>query len=116
MASTRRRRRQATLPLREFVGDAQLVFELPGRVHVRAASHEEAISIITDVVRNQRRAPSGFSIEFNGDAIDTINLRLQTAMVEGAAFSTFPVRDIHLVRLVEQQLLDNRPPAQGAPT
>jgi hypothetical protein len=100
---------QSTLPLREFVGEAQLVFELPGRVHVRAASHEEAQSIITDVVRNRRKAPPGFSIAFSGDAIDTINLRLEAAMVDGPQPGGLPVRDIHLINLVERRLL-------GAPT
>jgi hypothetical protein len=94
---------QTGLPLREYHGDAQLVFELSGHVRVRASSDEEARSIITDVVRRQRMPPEGFELIFNADTATNMKEWL-------------PVRDIHLINLTEQLLLDDKPPVQGAST
>jgi hypothetical protein len=104
---------QAALPLREYQGSAQLTFELPGRVRVRASSDAEARTIITDVIRHRRKPPIGFGILLDGDAVDDFNLKLEAAMgndvMGGPRDRTLGVRDIHLTELTERRLL-------GAPT
>jgi len=103
---------QASLPLREFEGDVLLLFELPGRIKVRASSDAEARRIVTDVVRNNRRNPPGFSVVLDGDAIDAFNNRLAASVADGHPNRTLGVTDIVLTNLVEQRLLDNVLPAQ----
>ena len=97
---------QPGLPLREYHADAQLLFELPGRVRVRASSQEEAQAIITDVVRNNRKPPEGFAIGIDGDAIDSFNLRLEAALADSHRHRTLGVRDIQFsTPLTERRLI-----------
>ena len=105
---------QAGLPLREYHGEATLLFELPGQIQVRASSDAEARRIITDVVRNQRRAPPGFAIGIDGDAFDTLNQRLMATAADGPMHRALPIQDVEVINLTERLMLDNRPPAQGA--
>ena len=101
---------QAALPLRDYQADARLMFEIPGRVRVRAASEAEARSIITDVVRNHRKPPEGFAIGLDGDAIDSFNLRLEAALADGHRHRTLGVRDIEFTSpLTERRLLGGPP-------
>jgi len=96
---------QPALPLREYHADAQLLFELPGRVRVRASSEAEARSIITDVIRRARPAPPGFAIGLDGDAIDSFSLKLEAAMADGQHNRTLGVRDVIFTNLTERRLL-----------
>lgn len=97
---------QLGLPLREYHADAQLLFELPGRVRCRASSDVEAGQLITDVVRGVRAAPAGFSVAIDGDALDTFNLRLEAALADGPHNRTLGVRDIIYQKLTERRLLE----------
>ncbi len=101
---------QPALPLRDYQAEAQLMFEMPGRVRVRAASEEEAKSIIADVVRNNRKPPEGFSIGIDGDAIDSFNVRLEAALADSHKHRTLGVRDIEFTSpLTERRLLGGPP-------
>ncbi len=97
---------QPALPLRDYQADARLMFDMPGRIRVRAASEEEARGIITDVVRNHRKPPEGFAIGLDGDAIDSFTIRLEAALADSHKNRTLGVRDIEFTTpLTERRLL-----------
>ena len=97
---------QSALPLRDYQATAQLMFEIPGVVRVRAASEAEAQAIITNVVRNHRKPPEGFAIGLDGDAIDSFTIKLEAALADSHRNRTLGVRDIEFTSpLTERRLL-----------
>jgi hypothetical protein len=94
--------------LREFQADAQLRFELPGRIRCRAASDTEARELITGVIRHNRPAPPGFAVTVDGEALDQFTERLECAM-RGGRDRTLGVLDVVTGVLTERRLLPSLP-------
>jgi len=104
---------QPALPLRDYQADVRLMFDMPGRVRVRAASEEEARGIITDVVRNHRNPPEGFAIGLDGDAIDSFTIKLEAALANSHKHRTLGVRDIEFTSPLTERRLLGGPPSCG---
>lgn len=69
-------------PVRAYVVDAQLSFELPGSVYCLARSASEAATRAKSVLRGEEARPDGFSVEIHMDEVEAL---LNTLEIAGTA-------------------------------
>jgi hypothetical protein len=58
-------------PVREYTVDAQLMFELPASIHIRAGSATEATTAAKAVLRGSQTPPEDFAVQIHQEDIES---------------------------------------------